>query len=225
MKRRGQASAGAPAKRRQNASQTTRATNELDAKKRTLSAPACIATWTLVTGQPGSGKTTLVKKVLSELLAKGIRCSGFYTDEVLSKGGSRIGFDVVTIPDGVRGPLCRKGGPASHPRTGAYSVDVASFERLALPTLQAPAGVLLVVDEVGRMELHSERFRDRILELADDGSTRVFGAVTAPIYGHRVLFCDDLTAREEVRVTKIMKSNRGEVAEAIAAMLVLREEV
>jgi nucleoside-triphosphatase len=213
-------------KKRKQATELERkqASEPAPAKKqlKQVSESARVALWTLVTGQPGSGKTTLVKTVLADLLARGVRCTGFYTDEVVSKG-SRIGFDVVTVPEGARGPLCRKGGDASFPKTGAYSVDVASFERLALPTLQAPDGQLLVVDEVGRMELHSELFKARISELAADGHTRVFGAVTAPIYGHRVPFCDELTERSGVCVTKIKKSNRDEVAEALAAMLLQRE--
>ena len=88
--------------------------------------------WVLVTGQPGCGKTTAVKKLVDELRASGASVRGFYTDEVLS-GGRRVGFDIVTVPDGRRGPLARKG--ATGPKVGQYGVDVASFERLALPTL------------------------------------------------------------------------------------------
>ena len=62
--------------------------------------------WVLVTGQPGCGKTTAVKTLVDELRASGASVRGFYTDEVLS-GGRRVGFDIVTVPDGRRGPLAR----------------------------------------------------------------------------------------------------------------------
>ena len=42
----------------------------------------------LVTGLPGTGKTTLLKEILTE--AKGLSFSGFYTEEVREKG-KRIG--------------------------------------------------------------------------------------------------------------------------------------
>ena len=48
--------------------------------------------WVLVTGQPGCGKTTAVKKLVDELRARGASVRGFYTDEVL-QGGRRVGFD------------------------------------------------------------------------------------------------------------------------------------
>ena len=131
--------------------------------------------WQLLTGQPGSGKTTAVKALAAELLAttaahggsgcggsesrNGPRLRGFVTEEVLI-GSHRIGFDVVTVPDGRRGVLSRKSGLAAGlPRTGQYSVDVAAFERLALPALadDDDPSVVYVLDEIGRMELHSAR--------------------------------------------------------------------
>ena len=71
--------------------------------------------WVLVTGQPGCGKTTAVKKLVDELRSRGASVRGFYTDEVLS-GGRRVGFDIVSVPDGRRGPLARK---CLAPRTAA----------------------------------------------------------------------------------------------------------
>ena len=94
--------------------------------------------WVLVTGQPGCGKTTAVKTLVDELRASGASVRGFYTDEVL-QGGRRVGFDIVSVPDGRRGPLARKG--AAGPKVGQYGVDVAGFERLALPTLSWPAAM------------------------------------------------------------------------------------
>jgi nucleoside-triphosphatase THEP1 len=62
-------------------------------------------------------------------------CQGFYTEEVREKH-ERIGFDVVTVPDGKRGILARKSPKfKSKFRTGRYFVDVNSFEKLALPSL------------------------------------------------------------------------------------------
>ena len=178
--------------------------------------------WLLCTGQPGSGKTTVVVRRLYEALSeKGVILRGFYTDEVLDKpGGTRIGFDIVTIPNEERGILSRKRGlPTTFPRTGAYVVDVDSFESLALPSIACPSNnnnnnkeiTVIVIDEIGRMELHSHAFRQCILQLLASPSVRVIGAVTSPIYGHRVPFCDDITSRPEVSVRRITKKNRDAV--------------
>ncbi len=47
----------------------------------------------LITGGPGSGKTTIVRQAAS---AAGVRAGGFYTEEVRS-GGVRQGFRIVTL--------------------------------------------------------------------------------------------------------------------------------
>lgn len=175
--------------------------------------------WLLCTGQPGSGKTTLVRSISSSIAsAKNVvPMSGFYTDEVLDNAGGRIGFDVVTIPEGRRSVLSRKSGlPASFPKVGAYSVDVASFEGLALPSIapsRVPAGGLIVIDEIGRMELKSEAFQRAIEGLLADQSTRVLGALTAPIYGHRVPFCDVVASQPFVTVERITAKTRDGVRE------------
>jgi nucleoside-triphosphatase len=179
--------------------------------------------WILLTGQPGCGKTTAVKRLSEALARDGVKLRGFVTEEVLV-GGKRVGFDVVTIPDGKRGILSRKGGPAAHPKTGQYSVDVASFEKLALPTIAPPASqedVVLVLDEIGRMELHSAAFAARVEELLKRG-TRLVGAITAPIYGHRVAFCDAVSASRGVETHRLTAKVRDEVATTLEARLLKR---
>lgn len=66
-----------------------------------------------LTGQPGVGKTTLVRQVLSQLQQQHPALNppglarGFYTEEVRGQGG-RVGFDIVTL-DHQRAPLARVG--------------------------------------------------------------------------------------------------------------------
>uniref|UniRef100_A0A6P4FIC1 Nucleoside-triphosphatase THEP1-like n=1 Tax=Drosophila rhopaloa TaxID=1041015 RepID=A0A6P4FIC1_DRORH len=123
-----------------------------------------ILTTIIITGPPGIGKTTLVRNICSNLRNKGHLLQGFYTEEVRSAEiGQRIGFDVVSL-EGKRGILSRE-NPADQlrrPKVGRYSVFVQDFEDLILPLLNfkdcRPEPELLVIDEVGKMELLSKRF-------------------------------------------------------------------
>ena len=109
----------------------------------------------LLSGRPGCGKTTVIRRAVELIGAS--RCAGFYTEE-LREQGRRVGFDVVTV-DGQRAPLARAG--AAGPRVSRYGVDVGSFEDLGVAALEsglARGDRVLVIDEIGKMELHSDRF-------------------------------------------------------------------
>jgi nucleoside-triphosphatase len=110
----------------------------------------------LLTGLPGSGKTTVILRTLPLLSQP---AAGFYTEEVRdARAGGRLGFDVVAL-DGRRGPLARVGGPG--PRVGKYAVDLQSFENIGVRALEAglrDPHHLLVLDELGKMEFLSGAF-------------------------------------------------------------------
>lgn len=69
-----------------------------------------MATFILLTGMPGCGKTTLTRKIVAELGKHPgkVAAKGFYTEDVKDHSNRRIGFDFVTL-DGARGVLARVG--------------------------------------------------------------------------------------------------------------------
>jgi nucleoside-triphosphatase len=122
-----------------------------------------IRTNLLVTGSPGTGKTTLVRGVAEAFADRSF--GGFYTGES-REGGTRVGFELVGFT-GARGVLAhtRIGGPC---RVGKYGVDVAAFEAfLGAIDLDAPDHEFAIIDEIGRMEWYSPRFRTLIGGLLD----------------------------------------------------------
>lgn len=84
----------------------------------------------------GVGKTTLTKKLYTLMARKGIKTTGFITEEVRD-GRVRQGFDVVTL-DGVRSRLARDQALMPTPvgfTVGKYGVLINEFEKAALPSL------------------------------------------------------------------------------------------
>jgi nucleoside-triphosphatase len=115
-----------------------------------------------LTGSPGVGKTTLIRTLVGRL-ENVVTCAGFYTDEQRQRE-QRVGFKIVTL-SGQEGTLARLGRKA--PTVGRYSIHIEEFEALVLPYLDpgtTPAD-LYVIDEIGKMELHSSRFRNRVIDL------------------------------------------------------------
>ena len=178
-----------------------------------------------VTGQPSCGKTTIVKRLVELANEQStLPISGFVTDEVLA-GASRVGFDVVSVGSAARGQLARK-GLKSRAKTGAYGVNVESFEKVALPLLTQGKGMprIVVIDEIGRMEMHSASFSDVVRELMEDPDVLLFGSVAAPRYGHVVPLAEQVKARSDVTTLHLKPSTRKEVmAEAEAELRKLLE--
>ena len=166
----------------------------------------------LLTGPPGIGKTTLVKRVVVKV-RDAIICSGFITEEVRSDAGDRIGFDIVTL-EGKRAPLARK-GLKEGPRVGDYRVVVRSVEGVAVPAMTEPWAQLLVVDEIGLMELKSEHFRSAVLQLLEDERP-----LLGTIRYQREPFCDRVKSRPGVEVVEVTYANRDGLVEMLAVRLI-----
>jgi nucleoside-triphosphatase len=166
----------------------------------------------LIEARPGAGKTTALSRLAERLRDDGVALSGFLTRE-MREGGRRVGFEIETFDD-ERGLLAHVdiGGP---PRVGRYGVDLEEFERLALPSLEAPASVVLI-DELGKMELASERFREAVLGLFESDAP-----IVATVQAARHPFTDALKRTRGVSRIRLTAANRdrlpGEVAERLRA--------
>ncbi len=159
-----------------------------------------------MTGLPRAGKTTLVRKVAGALTAR--RPVGFYTAEILEQG-VRQGFELVSL-DGRRGLLSHVDVRGPH-RVGRYGVDVAGFERF-LDTLAwpAPGGGLVVIDEIGKMECFSGRFRALV--------ERILGAdipLLATVARRGGGLIAEVKQRPDVELLELTARNRDALAEQL----------
>ncbi|XP_060590633.1 cancer-related nucleoside-triphosphatase-like [Ruditapes philippinarum] len=171
----------------------------------------------LLTGQPGVGKTTLVKKVCDKLEDENWQCQGFYTEEK-REDGQRVGFDVVTFDD-KRGPLARiidRDNPVAGRSymVGRYNVLLQSFEQLALPSLAIKPSEytrVIVIDEIGKMELFSRSFTQTVKDILKHPKTTVFA--TVPLKANP--FVEEIKNRDDVQLYTVTKENRNQLVNEV----------
>lgn len=164
----------------------------------------------LLTGRPGSGKTTLIKEALRK---SKIAAGGFYTEEI-RVDGVRQGFRIVTL-DGRIATLAHANlrGPR---RVSRYGVDTSSLDRVGVTAIrEAVAGKkLVVIDEIGKMELFSEAFRDAASEALDSGRPVLGTIMLAP---HP--WADEIKRDPNVGIAVVTKETRQEARAALDSWL------
>jgi nucleoside-triphosphatase len=155
----------------------------------------------LITGLPGSGKTTLIQKLADELRAYGP--VGFYTEEIRSHG-TRAGFKLTSLDRKRTGMLSHVDIKGSH-RVGKYGVDLGGFELfLGMLPLLDPSSRLVIMDEIGKMECLSAQFRDLVVSLLN-APAPVIATIALKAGG----FIDEVKHRGDVHLYEITERNRG----------------
>ncbi len=168
----------------------------------------------LVTGRPRVGKSTLIWRVVDNL--KRLGCGdvgGFYTLDI-RRDNERVGFSIRTI-DGKSGRLAEVGLESRY-RLGKYGIDMESFENVALPALEHAIGQqqLVVVDEIGFMEIKSRRFQELVIRALQSPSPVLGSIMRKPCY-----FADDIKKRDDVRLIAVRSDNRDVLVSEITAAL------
>lgn len=164
----------------------------------------------LITGHPGVGKTTLILKVLRGLQRD---ADGFYTRELREKG-RRVGFELVTL-QGERGILAHT-NVRSPFRVGKYGVEMMALEKLGVNAITHAirSRSLVVIDEIGRMEIYSTAFRKSVVEALDSPAP-----LLATIGPQPIRFLKQIKSRVDVELIEVTVDNRDALVTRIQLLL------
>ena len=165
----------------------------------------------LLTGAPGVGKTTVLRKVAAGL--SGWKIVGFYTEEIRSSHGERTGFRLVGF-DGHSGVIARADFHGPH-HIGKYGVDVAVIDELAPAALSLDQRAdIYLVDEIGKMECLSDNFIAAMEKLLGSGKL-----VVATVALHGEGFIEEVKRRPSMQVWQVTRRNRDYLpAETLARL-------
>ena len=175
----------------------------------------------LLTGSPGVGKTTLLKNTAEFLKEKGYSIGGMISEEV-REGTMRIGFQILDVASLRRGWLAHIGYKTG-PRIGRYYVNIRDLNAVGVKAIldAIEKKDVVIIDEIGPMELFSENFRD---------------AATKALQSHRLVLVvlhlrskdplvEEFRNHEEVDLTEVTTSNREKLKSEIRekALLIINK--
>ncbi|MDW8056539.1 MAG: NTPase [Elusimicrobiota bacterium] len=151
-----------------------------------------------ITGLPGVGKTSLVMKVVNKYPEK---FGGFYTKEI-REDAVRKGFMICTT-DGKQDIFALKGLKSKYV-VGSYGVNIDVLENVGISALMSAVETkeIILIDEIGKMELFSEKFRTTVLKCLN-----LSKKVLATIKFTKDKFTDELKLRKDIEILELKKEN------------------
>ena len=163
-----------------------------------------------IAGSPGTGKTSVLLKTIEVLKARGCSVGGMVSREVRA-GGGRVGFEILDLSSGRRGWLAhvnQKHGP----RIGKYRVNLEDLDNIGAEAIvnAVENADVVAIDEIGPMELHSERFKEAVKK-AVESRKLVIGTVH---WKERNRLIQAINARD-AEIYKVTYENRGNLHEII----------
>ena len=160
----------------------------------------------LLTGPPGCGKSTIIERIVERI---NLPCTGFFTREMRERG-RRVGFSITTL-DGRRGVMAHI-DIRSRYRVGKYGVNLKNVDTIAVPSMVAENdNVIVVVDEIGKMECFSALFRHTLVTVLDSPNT-VVGSIA--LKGDA--FINAIKKRPDSRLIPVSEKNRDVLAAELA---------
>jgi len=169
----------------------------------------------LLAGAPRSGKSTLVRRLVDAFPGN---AGGMMVSELTGADRRRCGFELQVVWRGYGGALrvaerttLAQDGLPSGLRVGRYGVNPEALA-LAVRALDAAMheGGLVIIDEIGPLQLVSPAFADAVLRCLD-GPCHQLGTLAQA----QDPFVEQIRARPGVRVLEVTRQNRQHLAEGL----------
>lgn len=164
-----------------------------------------------LTGNPGIGKTTVLLKTVEALKAKGYSIGGMISREVRTFG-TRVGFEVLDLESGRRGWLAHVNQEYG-PRVGKYRVNLEDLNNVGAEAIlkAVKKADVVAIDEIGPMELHSQKFKEVVERVVKSGKL-VVGTVH---WRARDKLVEEIKVRDDAEIYQVTYRNREKMHKII----------
>ncbi|MEM3452703.1 MAG: NTPase [Candidatus Hadarchaeum sp.] len=166
----------------------------------------------LITGPPGSGKTTVLERTVSILRERGFKAGGIYCPEIRERG-TRVGFKIIDLMTGEERILAHVNQPHG-PQVSKYRVNVDNVDALSQAAIERALkeADFVVIDEIAPMELYSVDFKRAVLCALDS-----LKPLLAVIHQRTTTgFIGEVKGRADVKIYEISPKNREKLPKTIA---------
>lgn len=158
-----------------------------------------------ITGLPGAGKTHALLKVIEMLEAEGVAVGGMVTEPII-EDNKRTGFAIIDWASKEKGVFAHVNIHSKF-SVGKFGVDLDVLEEVGVKALMKACedADVIVIDEVGRMEVESPTFIDTVKYALD---------IEKPLLltlhkKSRNPLLQDIRRRDDVRILEVTPINRN----------------
>ena len=160
-----------------------------------------------ITGMPSVGKTETLIKIIASLEEHGYIVQGMITEPIIVKG-HRIGFYVTNWRTKEKEVFAHQ-DYENKEKIGKYGVDIAALEKIGVPAIEnaiTDENVnIIVIDEIGKMEMLSEKFCEMVIEALDSDKP-----IMVTLHKKsRTPLLQDVRRRDDIRILEVTPVNRN----------------
>jgi nucleoside-triphosphatase len=168
-----------------------------------------------ITGLPGSGKTQTLLRIIQLLEQEGVRVGGMITEPIVERQ-HRAGFRITNWATKENEVFAHE-GMKSRVRSGRYGVNLSALEGLGIKAIREARdnADVIVIDEVGKMEVESEAFTQSVVDTLDTNKSIV---MTLHKKSRNPLL-QDIRRRDELRLLEVTPVNKNLLAFKIVKLL------
>jgi nucleoside-triphosphatase len=158
-----------------------------------------------ITGLPNAGKTQALVKVIEMLEESEQKVGGMITEPIV-KNNRRVGFYVMDWMSKEKDILAHV-DHESKVMVGRYKVNIDVLERIGVSAIENAGEEcdIIIIDEVGRMEVESEKFVDAVKKALEEDKPLI---LTLHKKSRNPLL-QDIRRRDDVRILEVTPINRN----------------
>jgi nucleoside-triphosphatase THEP1 len=167
----------------------------------------------IVTGSVGEGKTTFVKKLVEVFKQDGIKVGGILSERVMADSGT-IGYDVSDIETEERKVFLRDNRESGKDTIGRFAIspEGLSFGKSILASLVSPGNRIVVIDEIGLLELNGRGWSGSLDDLLEKQQNLILITVRDSFIGK----VKEKWNLQKVTVFRVVETDYNKAASAIS---------